>query len=168
MSYYDNVEFQIPLPALDDGSNSSFPAMGQFTGKGFIETGQFVEGLASARLTPPSGPSNDSRGPYNYSHIKGVVYYDVIMSQPFEIRNFHDYPYSPFLEDTIDVSNGDTSAFEDYTNLVDSNNENALIITQVKLTHITRKLIITGYTSLGIVLVNNNAIFNIKGTYLFI
>lgn len=170
MSYYDNVEFQIPLPASDNGENSQFPAMGQFTGKSTDPSQSSPINSPSALLTPPSGLPNNERGPYNYTYIKGIVYYGggSLVAQPFEIRNFHDYPYSPTISNLLQISNGDVDAFEDYTNLTDSNNENALLISQVRLTHLNKILTISGYTDLGDTLVNAGVFLTIKGTYLFL
>lgn len=170
MSYYDNVEFQIPLPALDNGENSQFPAMGQFTGKSTDPNDSLPpQQLPSALLTPPSGLPNNERGPYNYTYIKGIVYYQTLLaSQPFEIKNFHDYPYASNLLGLISIENGDVDAFEDYTNLTSTTYEQYLIINQVRLDRTSKILIINAYTDLGDALVTAGGFLTIKGTYLFI
>ena len=169
MSYYDNVEFHIPLPALDNGENSQFPAMGQFTGKN-TDPSSILDPILnpSVRLTPPSGLPNDERGPYNYTYIKGIVYFGTLTSQPFEIRNFHDYPYASITSAPFEIYNENVDAFIDYTNLTDPNFEEFLLINQIRLDRLNKVLTINGYTPLGDTLVNAGSFLTIKGTYLFL
>ena len=171
MSYYDNVEFQIPLPALDNGENSQFPAMGQFTGKSTDPNSAATpQLLPSALLSPPSGLPNNERGPYNYTYIKGIVYFAGVLfaSQPFEIKNFHDYPYASIASGPFNVANGNVDAFEDYTNLTSTGYEQYLLINQVRLDRESKILSINAYTDLGDALVTAGGFLTIKGTYLFI
>jgi hypothetical protein len=165
MSYYNNIEFQVPIPSLfDDGGYPQSPIMGYFVGTeiGPNPSNFPASAIPSALLTTPSNSTFTTRLPYIFSHIKGIVYKkdENFLVHPFEIRSFKDYPYSSTLGGTTPVEVNPTSAFTDFTNPSTGD----ILINQVKIDNQTKSLIINGYGdgSIGI-----EGTLSIKGTYLF-
>jgi hypothetical protein len=174
MSYYDNVEFQIPIPSVfNTGENPQSPIMGYFIGTeiGPNPSNAPVSSIPSALLTTPSNSTFNTRLPYAFSHIKGIVYKksENFSVHPFEIRSFIDHPFSPAAGGTLALEVSSPQAFTNFTNVPSNVSstypENDFLINQVKIDNLTKSLIINGY---GNGAIGIEGTLSIKGTYLFI
>lgn len=166
MSYYNNIEFVVSLPAASDGTNSNFPTMGQFVSTGGDPVPTSNNQRTVVAITPPD-PSVIERNAYNFIHVKGVVYKKNSSTNPshaFEIKNFIDYPYSSVISNIQTVYNSDSDACS-ITSPSSGFDPQTFLIFRVNIADTSiRNMRITGITTAG----ENNWPLTIKGTYLLI
>lgn len=158
MSYYSNIEFSIPSPALSDGTIPRFPTVGYFYGNS--SESPSVNIAEYARIKSPAGEST-GRDIYSFLMLKGVVFKDDegTPCSGFQCKFCLDEVYSSLISSTTPVKSSDSYAYRAFP-IVTSDSNNILI-----------SYVIRANGSIRLQLALNGTLFkplSVKGTYLFV
>lgn len=160
MSYYPNIEFNIPFPANTDGTVSRFPAMGYY----YSNSNSFpsINSSEYASLKSPGG-SVQGRNFYSFLYLKGAAYKEGQVGDPvsgYTCKFCLDSVYSPLTTTSLSQRSNDAVATNIFPTITNAP-ENAYISYTIRVgAGSIRFLLQTQGTSIKP--------FHTKGIYLFI